>query len=281
MKKFYFSALVMFAFSTVSLACVRSQSTLETTSPQSESQPLAETAQPSSAAPTADAFPRQPILLPDRVEPRSEFDQFRSRLRQAVRDRDIEFVKALIPADGVGMGFGVPITKQALDNIDTGAGASLWRALEHAIAIGCDASEQYNYLNVDRNTRTYECPNTSIEFQRQYPAPANSQGVSYEMSRVIVVGENVNVHERQDSNSSVVGTLSNEVVRFDQATWERMSDEERVAQLESRDGWIPVILPNGKAGSISNRYAYFPIGYRAIFGKVNGEWQLLYVPGGD
>ncbi|MBD2089736.1 SH3 domain-containing protein [Microcoleus sp. FACHB-1515] len=267
MKKYYFAALVIVALSTINLACVRS--------PQSPS----ETPQP--IASPDNQFPRQRISLPDRVEPGSEFDAFRSRLRQAVRDRDVEFVKALIPDQGVALGFGAPISREAFDDIDTGVGKTVWSLLEHAIAIGCDVSVPQDYPTVDENTLVYTCPNTTSEFYRQYPPPKDAEGVSYEMSRVIVVGENVNVHEQADSNSAVINTLSNEIVELDRATLENLSEEERMALFEMPEGWTPVILPDDKSGYVSNRYAYFPLGTRAVFGKVDGQWQLLDMPGGD
>lgn len=266
--KYYFPVLIVFAFSTVNLACVRS--------PQ---QPPAEPSQPISS-PVND-FPHQRISLPDRIEPGSEFDQFRSRSRQAFRDHDVKFVKALFPVDGVGMGFGGPVQKEVLNNIDSDAGKLTWGVLEHAIAIGCDETSQHDDPTVDANTSVYTCPNTTREFYRQYPKPKNAEGVDYEMSRVMVVGENVKVYEQPDSNSAVINTLSNEIVEYDRAALEKFSDEERMALFGMPEGWTPVILPNGKSGYVPNRNAYMPLGYRAIFGKVNGQWQLLYIPGGD
>ena len=271
MKKLYFSVLMIAVCSTTSLACVRWQQP-----PQSP--PVVEPSLPIDSLPANQ--PRQPLEFSD-VETGSEFDQFRSQLRQAMRDRDVEFVKALIPDEGVALGFGAPVSRQVLDDIDSGVGKTVWRILEHAIAISCGTSNPSGYPKADVNTTVYECPNVATEFLQRYPAPPDSEGVSYEISRVIVVGKNVSVHAQADRNSETIATLSDEVVKFDRAAWEEIPKAERIALAESQNGWTPVTLLNGKSGYVSNRNAYFPLGNRAIFGKVNGQWQLLDLPGGD
>ena len=127
------------------------------------------------------------------------------------------------------------------------------------------------------------CPNVEAAFTRQYPASPNAQQ-SYEdylTSRVIVVGEHVNVRARPDRTSPVVGQLSNEVVEFDRHTWEQIPPEERVTDADSPDGWTPVILPNQRSGYVSNHYAYFVWSTQAVFGKVKGNWKLFPMPSGE
>jgi hypothetical protein len=116
-------------------------------------------------------------------------------------------------------------------------------------------------------------------FYEQYPAPETAQGVEYELSQVIVVGKDVNVRSQPSTNSAVIGILSDEVVEFDRTVWEERSPDDRSPDLVS--DWTPVILPNDRSGYVSNRYAYSPLGYRVLFGKVEGQWQILHIPGGD
>ena len=241
---------------------------------------------PSSPAPALDDFPHQRLDLSDRAQPGTDFYQFRSQLRQAIRDRDSAFVKALIAPTGISIGYGRDshIPREALDDLSTAPGSVLWAALEHAIAIGCqDMAQHKNYPDADPNFPVWTCPNVEVAFTRQYPASPNpQQGYGdYITSRVIVVGERVNVRARPDRTSPVVGQLSNEMVEFDRHTWEQIPPEERVTQVDSPDSWTPVILPNQRSGYISNRYAYFVWGAQAVFGKVKGNWKLLYMPEGE
>jgi hypothetical protein len=251
----------------------------------SSSQPPASPA-PSSPAPALDDFPHQRLDLSDRAQPGADFYQFRSQLRQAIRDRNTAFVKGLIAPSGISIGYGRDshIPREALDDLNTPPGSILWAALEHAIAIGCqDAAQHKNYPDADPNFPVWICPNVQAAFTRQYPASPNPQQgyADYITSRVIVVGERVNVRAHPDRTSPVVGQLSNEIVEFDRQTWERIPPEERVTQVDSPDSWTPVILPNQRSGYVSNRYAYFVWGTGAVFGKVKGNWQLISMPSGE
>jgi hypothetical protein len=81
----------------------------------------------------------------------------------------------------------------------------------------------------------------------------------------------------------VVGLLSNEVIKVNRQIEEQRAREraQRGEDYSSLNGWTAVILPNGKPGYISNRFAYSPLEYQAVFGKVKGQWRLLYMPGGE
>jgi hypothetical protein len=235
--------------------------------------PIAETSPDSDDA--LRDFPHRSLRLRDEVEPGSEFDQFRQRLRQAVQARDAEFVAALIPESGVSLGFGAPRTRDELEleNPD----ALLWSILEKAMALGCDrTSADYP---APEATQVWVCHNINQLFYEQYPPPPSAQGVEYELSQVIVVGEDVNVRAQPTTSSPIVGILSNEVVTFDRQTWEIMPAEQR--SPDSIDGWTPVVLLNERSGYVFDRYVYFPLGYRVLFGQVDGQWQILHVPGGD
>jgi hypothetical protein len=75
--------------------------------------------------------------------------------------------------------------------------------------------------------------------------------------------------------------LSNEIVELDQATFQAQLNQSPTPNLDPIEGWTPVRLFNGQRGYVYSRYVYFPLAYRAVFGKVKGNWQLMYMPGGD
>lgn len=243
-------------------------------------QPDASTSPIAEASDTAlDDFPHQRLILQDGVTPDREFYQFREQVRQAVRNRDAAFIQALIPANGLSLGFGRPLDLQTLNL--SNPNAHIWGILEKAIAPGCQELPQSNYPNTDPTAGVWSCPNVNYAFYQQYPKPADAQGIDYEISRMIIVGQSVNVRARASIDSPAVGVLTDEVVQFDRQAWEQIRAADRAAQLESLDSWIPIILPNGQHGYVSNRYAYSPLGYQVVFAKVNGQWQILYIPGGD
>lgn len=224
-------------------------------------------------------FPHQRLELTDDVEPGSEFDQLRQNLGQAVENRDADFVTRLIPSEGVAIGFGRPMAVQDLELDDPNS--FFWTILEKAIAPGCAALEGSDYPTVDSGSPVWVCPNVVSAFREQYPPPPDAMGVSYEISKVIVVGEAIQVHAEPNAASKVVGLLSDEVVEFDQQTWDQMPPEARVEQVESINGWTPVILPNDQAGYVANRHAYRPLETQVIFGRVDEQWQIVQVPSGD
>lgn len=69
--------------------------------------------------------------------------------------------------------------------------------------------------------------------------------------------------------------------RHNSEAWQQgLSDQARAA-LETFDGWRPIITPNGLRGYVSSRYSYTPSGYRALFEKIDGEWQMTAFIEGD
>lgn len=223
---------------------------------------------------------RKPIDLDDEVEPGSEFSSFRQELRQAVTERNAYFIRSILPADGISLGFNTPrqIEELGLENPDE----RFWSLLEKAIANSCAAEASDNYP-VDPGTTVWICSNVTKEFYRQYPAPTSASGLDWELNHAIVVGRGVNVRSQPSLDSEVINSLSNEVVKLDRPAAEKQWQEqvEKGREVDPIYGWTPVILPNGERGYVYNRYVYGPLENRAVFGKVAGEWQLLSMPGGD
>jgi len=227
-----------------------------------------------------DDFPHQRVRLTDEVKPGSEFAQFRQRLRQAIRDRNAQFVRSILPDEEIGIGFGSrKVANIKLENPNE----EFWSLLEKAVSIGCFPQASQNRPNVDPATGLWVCNNVAHEFSRQYPNLSSGPGVEYQINHVVVVGNDINVRAQPNFNSPIVGLLSNEVVKLNRPVQEQQLKEltEQGQFYDSINSWTPVILPNNKQGYVSSRYAYSLLEYQAVFGKVNGQWQLLYLPGGD
>lgn len=87
---------------------------------------------------------------------------------------------------------------------------------------------------------------------------------------VVIVRDKVPVHREANSKSKVIGLLSKEIVQPDRETdYSRTSD------------WVRVIQPNGQIGYVEERFAYSPIGYRAVIGKEGRSWKMPFFLGGD
>lgn len=229
---------------------------------------------PDTPQPKLDDFPHQRITLQDDTASDPDFAQFRQQLGQAIKKRDAEFVASLIPAQGIALGFGRPQTLKDLNLEDPEA--SFWNLLDKALGSTCGTASVEAVGKMDG----WVCPTVYREFYRQYPPKQNTQGIEYEISHVVVVGDRVNVRAQPSLNSSVIAVLSNELVKFDSRAFEN-SKEEQIEAHNPIDGWTPVTLPNRKKGYVYNRYAYHPLEYRVIFTKAQGQWQIVQVPGGD
>ncbi|RMH74048.1 MAG: SH3 domain-containing protein [Cyanobacteria bacterium J007] len=106
------------------------------------------------------------------------------------------------------------------------------------------------------------------------------EGVSWQLEQAIVVGENVNVRSQPTLESEAIASVSNAVVTRDREEAENMQQASG-GEIDPIDGWTPVILAGDRQGYIYNRYVYTPLDYRVLFGQVEGNWQILAMPGGE
>lgn len=224
---------------------------------------------PQTKLPTqTDTYPRHPLILVDEATPGSDFFQFRDRLRRAIRERDAAFIRQIADPH-IKLSFGLPQTLSDLE-IDS-PDAVVWQQLERALGTGCVV-----YPIPGSTTTQWVCPHAFL-------AP-DQDGSIDAFSSVIIVGENINVRAEPTTDSPIVGTVSNEVLKFDQAA---MADkpQEFWQAGETNAGWKAVILPNGNHGYVSSRYAYSPVGYRAFFSQdssqANGPWRMTIFLAGD
>jgi hypothetical protein len=245
-----------------------------TPSPKLQPQPTPTPSTPPPPEPKLDDFPHQKITLRDETDRDPEFAAFRQRLKKAVQKRDVQFVSSLIPSQGVALGFGRPQTLESLKLNDPKA--RFWGILEKSLSSGCGTTNVKSAGAADG----WICPTVQSDFERQYPPPRESKGVDYALSKVIVVGDRVNVRSKPSLDSSVIAVLSNELVDFDRRSFEN-SKEEQIEAYSPIDGWTPIILPNDKKGYVYNRYAFHPLEYRVVLQKVQGQWKIVGLPGGD
>ena len=144
------------------------------------------------------------------------------------------------------------------------------------------AIESNNSIPRNRGSSVWMSPNVLRAVEAALKnRPANLPQYPYE-ENLVIVGQNVNVRKAAGTGAPVVGVVSNEMIRYDGATFkklpQRMQDE---FAIWNPNGWTPVILPNGKRGYIQNRYVYRPLGHRALFAKSGSKWHLRAFVSGD
>ena len=243
------------------------QPSIPASSSNQPSEPVAKP-QPAQTAPDTN-FPHWRIKLVDETNQSPEFAQFLTRVKQAVRDRDAQFIRSIV-TDQTKFSFGEHRSINYLN--PENANSPLWSQLEKSLALGCTQEADF-----------FSCPTTFRQFDAAVKdAPNDQKNTAYETS-IVVVGQGVNVRSQPSTTSTAIATLTNEIVRFDSDTFSKASESDRAEtfNLSNLEGWTPVILPNNKRGFVSNRYAYSPLGYRVLFAKENGKWIMQAFVSGD
>ncbi len=217
----------------------------------------------------------QPLNLPDEVKPDSEFAQFRQRLRQAVKNRDVQFIQSILPPEQMEIsGKVVPITSFNLKD----SNSYFWGLLEKTLQVGCFPLSNEGHPKVDPTTGIWVCNNLAREFARRYPYPEKQLGNEYALDYVVVVGKKINLRSQPNNTSQVIDAVSNKVVKVNRRLLAQQAQKD--GNLDPIKGWTPLILDNNQQANVYNQFAYSPLANRAVFGKINGKWQLLYMPGG-
>ncbi|NDJ18336.1 SH3 domain-containing protein [Myxacorys almedinensis] len=248
--------------------------------PSPATSPVVTTSPPPPKPAPLDDFPHQRLVFRDEVNG-SPFAPFRDRARAAIKRRDVAFMKSVVPKAGIGVGYGAPQTLQqwTLENPN----APFWSVLEKAIIGPCSLSnvrsESVPMVRSEQTADGFVCSNAGGEFEKQYPPSPGTQGVGHLIDKVIIEGEHVNVRAQPTTNSAIVARLSNEVVKLDQKSFETLYGEQQ--RYDPINSWMPIVLPNGKPGYVSSRYARQPLENQLIFAQINGKWQLTEIPGGD
>jgi hypothetical protein len=210
-------------------------------------------------------YPKLTLVLTDKASPGSDFGQFRDRLRQAVQKQDAGFIKQVM-APGIKLTFGrpFPISQLNLENPK----APVWQNLERTLTPGCAPMPPIQKTD----PVTWACPTVFIAL-----------GVVKHIDpfeQIFIVGKDVIIRRQPSIQSTPVTIVSHQVVKLDQIGMGQLTETQRNA-IDSPTGWTPILLPNSQRGFVSGRYAYAPLGYRALFQKVKGQWQMQALIAGD
>jgi hypothetical protein len=195
------------------------------------------------------AFAQLSLRPVDQAASQPEFFTFRAHLQAAIAGRDASAVLAVVHErikNSFGGDGGVEEFKQKwkLGERDS----ALWKELGTVLALGG---------SFDRDGR-FIAP---YVFSR-WPEKANS------FDNVAIIGTNVRVREAPRNDSTVVGSLNFAVMPL-------------LKEQSGHEGWTAIRQRNGKTGYVLSQYARSPIGYRAIFERIDNRWQLTAFVAGD
>ena len=194
-------------------------------------------------------------LLPINDAPKDKsFLSFQERLKLAIKERDIAFIKSIISSDiKFTFGYAPDYKKDPIEAFIRfykleSKESSFWKKLKRVIDLGC----------VKRGDNNFECPYVSANW------PEDLDALDY----VVALSKDTKIKEKPTDESKTLKTASFEILKK-VPPW-------------TKGSWHVVQISNGsKVGYVNENEVGSPIGYRAYFKKENGEWKLTVFIAGD
>lgn len=214
----------------------------------------------------AAAFAQERYVKPvDEARQDASFLAFRTKLIAAAERKDINYVIRILDP-GIELSFGGQKGVADFREMWTGKNESeFWREFLPVIKGGGQ------FVGEGRNRfKHFSAP---YVFTAEFPSSCDP----YECAAII--GSGVNLRESPNVNAKVIGQLSYNVVKCDEAAavkkktgpneWDWIYDWHKVTTLGGRTGWV-------KAEFVRN-----PFSFRAGFEKKRGVWKMTFFIGGD
>ena len=182
------------------------------------------------------------------------FLAFRSRLIQALQERDEMFLLGVLAPDiksSFGGDAGVEDFKSfwELDQPDT----AVWKTLLTVLSLG-GSFQGDNY---------FIAPYTNSEFPSSLDA----------FEHGVILGEHVEARKEPGEDGAILAVLSSDIVR--------VSDWTPLIDPRDQREWIAVELAGGIRAFVLREQLRSPIDYRAFFEKKNDKWLLTIFVAGD
>ena len=177
------------------------------------------------------------------------FVAFRDRLREAVRERDAEFIYEILAPDVLNSFGGDGGVDEFREAWDAGHPASkLWSTLDEILSLGGA------FVGGDS---LFAAPYAYSSWPGRYDPFAYAA----------IVGSDVRVRGRPFLGAPVIAVLSHDVVAM--------------ANERGSSGFEAIRLADGRIGYVATRYVRRAIDYRALFVKRGGRWLLKALVAGD
>lgn len=101
---------------------------------------------------------------------------------------------------------------------------------------------------------------------------------------VAITGENVNLREKPDASSKVVGKLSYDIAicDYEKSTPSFSESQNNEKNYCGNKEWYYITtLDNSKKGYVFWDYIWSPGSYRMFFSNINGQWKIVSLINGD
>ena len=192
-------------------------------------------------------------LLPvDEAAQDPAFFVFRARLLEAVSKKDSSYLLTVVsPSIQNGFGGDNGIAEFRKGWKPERADSELWPTLARILSQGGSFQDK----------DTFAAPYYFSRFPEKYDA----------FEHGVIVGENVRVRQQPSTDGQIVASLSFDVIKVND--W--------AARKSGTQNWIQVELTGGGRGYVAEDFIRSPIGYRAIFTRKGGRWELTALVSGD
>lgn len=172
---------------------------------------------------------------------------------RALQKRDLNFVlSAMEPNVKLSFGgeSGIEDFKKMWIAADGPKAGKFWETMTQVLSMG-------GKLEGTGKQKYFTAPYTFTHFPRGFDA----------FESVVITAANVNVRQKPDAKSRVIGTLSHEVVK--------------TTGNQEHEKWVGVVTPSGRTGYVAKRFARSPVDYRARFNNATGRWRMEFFLAGD
>ena len=179
--------------------------------------------------------------------------EFRDRLMRALREHDLDFVISIMEPDiklSFGGEAGIEDFKKMWIKGDGPEVGQFWTKMTEVLSMG-------GKLETDGKQKFFTAPYTFTHFPQDLDA----------FESIVITGANVNVREKPNLKSRVIESLTYEVVR--------------TTGNQEQEDWAKVVMPSGRTGYVSQRFARSPVDYRVRFSTESGRWRMVFFLAGD
>lgn len=204
----------------------------------------------------------------------SSLTEFVCRLQYAIFKKDKSYLLSVVDKDiknSFGGDDGIEEFKQMwdLDNPNSG----IWLLLSKLISLGG------NFHAHEEGSISHD----QFEFPYVFGLDLPNESLDY-FTIMAITGTQVNVREKPDLRSKVLGQLSYDLVTVDYEKSAPPFNEKKVEHLTyigDKEWYFITTLDKKLSGYVYWDYAWSPLDYRMILLKKNGKWKITCLIAGD
>jgi hypothetical protein len=191
----------------------------------------------------------------DDSEKNPELQLFVKELKDIIKNKDSQRLLRIVhPQIKFDFDEGIGVEKFKKNWKPEDKNSSLWIVMSKIVGLG-------GVFNKNRTEPFYD-------FVFPYVNEVDLEDGDDYFTTLVITNKGVNVREKPDLNSKLVGQLTYDIVSYDYE--------------KSKDKWYFIQTGDKKiSGYVSSDFAYSPVDYRMFLTKDNGKWMISCIVTGD